>query len=458
MSMMNSRVIQILNLSALIAFCLTNSFAQKKEVALTVYNNNLALVKDVRSLQLVKGTSEIKFQDVAAQIDPTSVYFVSQTAPDKVAILEQNYEYDLVNATKILQKYIDQEIRLETKEGAGYSGKLLNASGKEVILRESDGSIKIVSRAVVENMAFPELPEGLITRPTLVWSIACQQAGEHKTEVGYLTNGIQWHAEYVGVTNKDDTVLELSGWVSIDNKSGATYENAELKLVAGDVHRVKDIRPIRRQRQERMALSFAPDQFEEKAFFEYHLYTLQRAATVANNQIKQISLFSPAQVKVNKTYSYDGARDQKKVRVNLEFENKKKSGLGMPLPKGKVRVYKRDDDKSLIFIGEDFVDHTPKDEKIRVYVGNAFDIVGERIQKDRKSVGKNTWHETLQIKVRNHKEEAVRVVVIEHLKFGWEVLRTTHKYKKKDAATLEFEIVVPKDSEVVVEYLVRYNR
>jgi len=426
-----------------------NTLAQDKEIGLTIYNNNLALVRDVRTLQLTKGISEIKFQDVAAQIDPTSVYFASLTAPDKVVILEQNYEYDLVNTSKILQKYIEQEIRLETKEGTAYSGTLLNASGKDIILRESDGGIKIVRREAVENMAFPKLPDGLITRPTLVWSIDCQQAGKHKTEVGYLTNGIQWHAEYVGVVNKDDTVLELSGWVSLDNKSGATYENAKLKLVAGDVHRAQDVRPFRRGRaQIEMMVSGAP-QFAEKAFFEYHIYTLQRPATVANNQIKQISLFSPAETKVNKTYSYDGARDRKKIRVNLEFENKKASGLGMPLPKGKVRVYKRDDDKSLIFIGEDFIDHTPKDEKVRVYVGNAFDIVGERTQKDRKSVGKTSWQESWQIKLRNHKDK---------LRFGWEILQNTHAYKKKDAATIEFSIEIPRDAEVVVEYVVRYNK
>jgi hypothetical protein len=325
-------------------------------------------------------------------------------------------------------------------------------------LRESDGGIKIVGRELAENMAFPKLPDGLITRPTLVWSINCQQAGKHQTEVGYLTNGIQWHAEYVGVANKDDTVLELSGWVSLDNKSGATYENAKLKLVAGDVHRAQDIRPLRGGRgQAEMMIARAP-QFEEKAFFEYHLYTLQRPATVANNQIKQISLFSPTEVKVNKTYSYNGARDRKKVRVNLEFENKKTSGLGMPLPKGKVRVYKRDDDKSLVFIGEDFIDHTPKDEKVRVYVGNAFDIVGNRTQKERKSIGKTAWEEAWQIKLRNHKEESVRVTIVERVNFGWEILRNTHEYKKKDAATIEFSIEIPKDAEVVVEYVVRYSR
>lgn len=217
--------IKSINLYTFIIVLITvvNCLAQSKQVAITIYNDDLALVKDTRNLNLKKGISEIKFTDVAAKIDPTSVYFVSKTAPDKVQILEQNYEYDLVNSAKILQKYLDQEINLEAKENKTYSGVLLNSSGSEVILRESDGGIKIVNMSSVENMSFPKLPEGLITRPTLVWSINCQRAGEHKTEVGYLTSGIQWHAEYVGISNKDDSILELGAWVSIDNKSQSQY-------------------------------------------------------------------------------------------------------------------------------------------------------------------------------------------------------------------------------------------
>lgn len=434
-------------------------FAQEKQVALTVYNDNLALVKDVRKMQLAKGVSEIKFQDVAAQIDPTSVYFLSVTAPDKVAILEQNYEYDLLNSAKILQKYIDQHITLSAKEGISFSGTLLNASGKDVILRADDGSVKIVNMDIVQNMDFPKLPEGLITRPTLVWSINSQQAGEQQVEVGYLTTGIQWHAEYVGVANQNDSALDLSGWVSIDNHSGASYENAKLKLVAGDVHRAQEPpRPFMRKEMLYQAAEVQIEQFEEKAFFEYHLYTLQRPATVANNQIKQISLFPSAQVKVQKKYSYDGARDSKKVRVNLEFQNKKEFGLGMPLPRGKMRLYKKDDDAALVFIGEDFIEHTPKDEKVRVNVGNAFDIVGERTKKDHRSIGKDSWEETWEIKLRNHKEEAVEVTAIEHLQLDWEIIRKTHEYTKKDARTIEFVVSIPKSGEVVIEYVVRYER
>ncbi len=423
---------------------------------MTIYNNNLALVKDVRELRLEEGISEIKFQDVAAHIDPTSVYFSSLTAPEKVTILEQNYEYDLVNSQKILQKYVDQEITLQGKEGQSYSGTLLNASGGDIILQETDGSVKIVNMQMVGNMNFPSLPEGLITRPTLVWSLDCKQAGNHEVEVGYLTSGIQWHAEYIGVTNEDDTVLELSAWVSIDNKSGATYEDAKLKVVAGDVHTLREVRPyVYAATAEKAART---EQFEEKAFFEYHLYTLKRPATVANNQIKQISLFEPTEVNVSRKYIYDASKDTRRVRVNLEFDNKQEFGLGLPLPKGKVRIYKEDEDQALVFVGEDLIDHTPKDETVKVFVGNAFDIIAERTQKDRTRIGKDSWEETWEIKLRNHKDESVEVLVVEHLNQNWEILRASHEYRKKDVRNIEFDLSLPKDKEVVLEYVVRYNR
>lgn len=432
------------------------SFPQKSDVALTVYNNNLALVKEVRKIELQKGTTDIEFTDVAAQIDPTSVFFSSLTSPDDVAILEQNYEYDLVNSSKILQKYVDRQITVATKEETTYTGTLLNAAGGDVVLQQSDGGIKIVNMKSVENMAFPKLPEGLITRPTLVWKVDSDNAGDHDVEVGYLTGGIQWHAEYVAVTDKDDTAMELSSWVSIENNSGATYENAKLKLVAGDVHRAQRPRPQFIPMAESARID--KQQFKEKAFFEYHLYTLQRRATVADHQIKQISLFPSTQVDVTKVYSYDGQQDGKDVRVNLEFQNEKAAGLGMPLPQGKIRVYKKDEDASLIFIGEDFIDHTPRDEKVRVYVGNAFDIVGERTQTSQRALSKDTVEEIWEIKLRNHKSEAVSITVIEQLRPNWEILRSSHDYTKKDAHTIEFEIKVGKDAEVIVEYVVRYHR
>ncbi len=432
------------------------AFAQEKDVALTVYSNNLALVKEVRTIQLPRGISEVRFTDVAASIDPTSVHFKSLSSPGDVDLIEQNYEYDLVNSNKMLQKYVDQEITVHAEQDGPFQGRLLSASQNTIMLQMKAGNIKSISFDPIINIDFPALPEGLITKPTLVWLIDNQRAGEHKAEVSYLTANMSWHAEYVAVCKKSDSLLELNSWVSIDNQSGADYDNAKLKLIAGDVHRAAppEIRPMAKG-YDMMAEAAPPPPFEEKQFFEYHLYTLQRRATVKNNQVKQIALFPPAEIKADKIYAYNGALYGEAVRVTLAFQNSRGSGPGIPLPKGKVRVYKQDDaDNSLEFVGEDLIDHTPQDEKVRIYLGNAFDIKGERIQKEMKQLSERSHEETWQITLRNHKKEAVMVVVEEQLQGDWKIRKESHPHKKKDATTIEFEVPVDKDGETVVEYTV----
>jgi hypothetical protein len=436
------------------------------EVSVTIYNQDLGLIKDVRELEFKKGKSIIKFTDVAAQIDPTSVHFKPVNPSDRVSILEQNYQYDLVSSTKILQKYVDKEIELFTKsaessgQGKSYKGKLLSYSNENVTLQEPEGAIRIIRLDEVRDLYFPTLPEGLITKPTLVWLLDSQVSGKRKAEVSYLTSGINWHTEYVAVVDQKDQNLELAGWVSIDNRSGATYEEAKVKLIAGEVHRVREERIPPRLAKGYVAEMAAAPQFEEKAFFEYHLYTLLRPATIKDNEIKQVSLFPSTEVKVKKIFTYDGARYGDKVRVELEFKNSESEGLGMPLPQGKIRVYKEDVDKALEFVGEDKIDHTPKDEKVRVFLGNAFDIVGERQKTDFKKIRDDLTEESYQIKLRNHKEEKVEVVVVEHLYAytEWEIRESTHDYEKKDANTIEFKIHLDKDQEVVLDYTVRYFR
>jgi hypothetical protein len=437
------------------------------EVSVTIYNQDLGLVKDVRELQFQKGRSIIKFTDVAARIDPTSVHFKPVNPSDRVSILEQNYQYDLVSSTKILQKYLDREIELFARsagseaEGKSYKGRLLSYSSDNVTLQEPQGAIRVVRLDEVRDLYFPTLPEGLITKPTLVWLLDSQVKGKRKAEVSYLTGGINWHAEYVAVVDQRDENLELAAWVSIDNRSGATYEEAKVKLIAGEVHRVREERmPPRLAKGMVYDMAAGAPQFEEKAFFEYHLYTLLRPATIKDNEIKQVSLFPSTEVKVEKIFTYDGARDEKKVRVELEFENSEGAGLGMPLPKGKIRVYKEDVDKALEFVGEDRINHTPKNEKVRVFLGNAFDIVGERKKIDFKKIRDDITEESYQIKLRNHKEEAIEVVVVEHLYAytEWEIREATHSYEKKDAGTIEFKIRLAPDEEVVLSYTVRYYR
>jgi hypothetical protein len=376
-------------------------------------------------------------------------------------ILEQNYQFDLVSSDKILEKYVDKEIQIKTKGEKLYTGGLLSYGANSLTLKEKDGGIRIISRSEVMDLFFPSLPEGLITRPTLLWWLQSEIEGEHKAEVSYLTTGINWHAEYVGVVDDKDQNLEIAGWVSIDNRSGATYREAKMKLIAGEVHRVAERRvvPMRAKGVE-FAEAVAGIPFEEKAFFEYHLYTLKRPATIKDKEIKQITLFPTEKVKVDKIFLYDGSRDPKKVKVNLEFVNSQKEGLGIPLPKGKIRVYKEDVDKSLEFVGEDLIDHTPKDEKVRVYLGDAFDVVGERKRTDYNRITDDVWEESYEIKLRNHKEDAIEVTVVEHLLFyaEWEIIKTNLEYRKKDAQTIEFKIPLQPDEEKVLKYTVRYVR
>ncbi|MBC8185417.1 DUF4139 domain-containing protein [candidate division KSB1 bacterium] len=435
-------------------------FAQDRNVAITVYNNNLAVVKDLRMLELKKGIFDLSYKNVASKIDPTSVHFKSITAPDKVNILEQNYEYDLVSTAKIAQKYLDKEISVYLKNDAELKGKLISYEFDNLILQTANGRIKSLSKSNIVDIDFPALPEGLITKPTLVWKIENGKAGNHKTEVSYMTSGMKWHTEYVAVAKENDKKLELNAWVSIDNKSGATYPQAKLKLIAGDVHKVQQ--PRRRRDSERMmlaAVAKAEPQFEEKEFFEYHMYTLNRKSTLKNNQVKQISLFPATETNVKKVYTYEPRLDNKKIRVNLEFVNSKKAGLGMPLPAGKVRVYKEDPaDNSLEFIGEDKLDHTPKNEKVKLFLGNAFDIKAERSMINKKSTSKRSHEETWQIKIRNHKKTNVEVLVIEKFYGFWEIKESTLEYKKVDARTLHFLVSVPKDQESVLTYTISYPK
>ncbi len=433
-------------------------FVNGEEMSVTVYNSDLALVRETRSIQLEKGVQKYQFQDVSAKIDPTSVHFKSLTCPDKIELIEQSFEYDLVGTERLLEKYINEAILVSTKDGNTFSGRLLNSHGGDVIVRMKDGQVKAVKASSIETVEFPSLPEGLRTKPTLVWLLNCEKAGNHKSEVSYLTKGIKWHAEYVAAVNADDTKIDLGGWVSINNRSGTAYKEAKLKLVAGDVHMVQPERLIRARTfaQEEYSLK-SKSQFKEKSFFEYHLYTLLRKVTLKDRQIKQISFFPSTQTDVKKIYIFDGKQSGKKVRTLLEFKNGKESGLGMPLPKGKIRVYKKDDDSSQIFIGEDMIDHTPENEKVRVFVGNAFDIVGERTVKEVREVSKRSRRETVEILLKNHKKEEIKVTVVEHFWGDWEFLSPVPPVTKKDAKKAEFEIIVPKDSEKTFQYTVLYK-
>lgn len=428
-------------------------------VEITVYNQDLGLVKDRRFIDFKKGENIIKWMDVASLIDPTSVEFKPLKYENEVRIQEQNYEYDLVSASKLLEKYIDKTIGVITKDNQAYDGSLLSFDEDQLVLAKdkTKGPVVMVSRENVRDIKFPELPEGLITRPTLLWNIISEISDKPLCELTYLTKGINWHADYVVVVDDKDVNLDLVGWVTIDNQSGTTYKNAKLKLIAGDIHLLKPKEEVEEARVEMyaMAMKGAPREFKEEPLFEYHIYTLTRPATLKDRQTKQINLLTGNNVPCQKTFTYNGAQFGKKVGINLEFVNSEKNGLGIPLPKGKIRVYKADKENALQFIGENEIDHTPKDEEVKLYLGDAFDIVGERKLTNRQKITQQIREDSYEIEIRNRKDEDVEVVVVESQQGDWKIINTTHDYKKKDANTLEFKIKVRKGAKEVMRYTVR---
>lgn len=454
-------------------------------VQLSIYTDNFALVKDRRTLdqELRKGFNTVRFQNVAATIDATSVHFRSLTDPD-AAVVEQNYEFDLVDAKKLLQKYIDKPITVFTNDGRLYEGVLMSNDGTRLVLAEdrSEGPIFLVEGGEnIKRIQFSELPGGLLTRPTLVWELTAEKAGQHLVEVSYIANSLRWRADYNVAVNDEETAVDVSGWVTLENRTGTQFDDASVKLLAGAVH--SDPRTMTwgygqayYKQMTRLAPTSDAGADVSEAFGDYRLYRLPERTTVKNNQIKQVELITAAQVPIKKTYLYDGARIQyqrmrrywddtwgrqenKKVNVLIEFENRADRNLGISLPAGKCRVYKAGQDQSLEFIGEDTIGHTPRDERVTLYIGDAFDIVGERKQTEFRKISDHVIEESFEIKLRNHKEEDVTVMVLEKLyrAAGWRVLEKSHDFEQRDSRTIVFPVKVKQDGETVVTYRVRYQ-
>ncbi len=457
----------------------------KPGVQLSIYNNNFALVKERRELEqeLRKGFNTVRFLDVAATIDATSVHFRSLTDP-AATVVEQNYEFDLVDANKLLQKYIDKPISVFTSDGRMYEGTLMSYDERQLVLAEdpAKGPIFMVERGEnIKRIQFSELPGGLLTRPTLVWEIAAEKAGKHLVEVSYIANAIRWRADYNVVLNETEDQIGLSGWVTLENNTGTQFADATVKLLAGATR--QDPGKVNwgyGQAYYKQMTELAPSDERgpdpSEAFGEYRLYRLPQPTKVNNSQIKQVELITAQQVPVKKTYLYDGAKvsfkrsqrlwdakwgreENKKVNVLVEFENRAAQHLGIALPAGKCRVYKGDSDQSLEFIGEDTIDHTPRDEKVTLYIGDAFDIVGQRKQAGFQQISDRVIEESFEIKLRNHKEEDVTVLVLEKLYrwAGWKVLDQSQDYQQRDSRTIVFPVTVKKDGEAVVTYRVRYE-
>jgi len=445
-----------------------------------------AVVRHERQLALEKGRNLVRFSDVAALIDPTTVSFESLTDPAGTSVVEQNFQFDLVSTQKLLERYVDRRIAVDQVRGTGvesFAGTLLSTRGG-LTLRRDDGSVQLLPHNA--GIRLPELPGGLITRPTLVWDVSARNSGAHRSRVSYQTTGIAWWADYnlkySEGANTAACALDIGAWVSILNQSGATYADAKLKLVAGDVQRAthtaqlpSSVAAKRAMVQEDRAAGF-----EQKAFFEYHLYTLGRPTTLPDNSTKQIELFPVARgVPCEKTLVYYGAAPvygfgphpvtdrnlgtqmNRKVDVYLGFRNSKGNHMGRPLPAGRMRVSKLDPaDATLEFIGEDAIDHTPENEEVRVKLGSAFDVVGERRQVNfRVDTSRRTMTEEIEVKLRNHKKEAVTVIVKENLYrwINWEILQKTHAFEKHDSRTVHFPLKVAAGGETVLRYTVHYS-
>jgi hypothetical protein len=441
------------------------------ELSLTVYNSDLALVRDVRNLKLPGGTSDLRFMDIAATVNPATVHFRSLTQPGAVSVVEQNYEYDLLEPEKLLRKYVGREVTLVRTRQDG--GTTREEEVRALLLSYNNGPVWQIGKEIVtglraDHIRFPELPGNLFSRPTLIWTIANTGAQTHRVEASYLATKLAWNADYVLTVGRDDKAADLDGWVTLTNGSGTAFRNAKLQLVAGDLNRV---RPALERRRDMMdaakAVTMAESVMQQEAFSDYHLYTLGRRTTINNSETKQVSMLSGTGVPTLKRYvvngqafyyrnqHFPGAPQKDDVEVFYQFKNEARAGLGMPMPAGVVRVYQADSRDGVQFVGEDRITHTPKDETINIKIGHAFDVVCERKQVDFRKIADSVYELEYEVTLRNHKAAAVSVEVNEPLGGTWRMLRASHGWTKTDAWAAQFMVPVAADGAAVLKYRVR---
>ncbi|MBN1826185.1 MAG: DUF4139 domain-containing protein [Candidatus Eisenbacteria bacterium] len=427
---------------------------ESPRVAVTVYNRDLGVVRERRVIELRRGDVLYSFTDVAAEIDPTSVHFRAVDGRGDLEVLEQNYEYDLVSSDKLFDKYVGSPVDVFfSRSGDVLSGTLLARRGG-LILQDAGGERVSVVLGDLRNVEIHGDAADFVTRPTLVWTLRNESAGARTVEVEYLTGGMNWHAEYVALANEENTTVEFAGWVSVDNRSGADYEEARLKLLAGDVGRADYVRGGRAEMDGVQFMAKAP-QVEERALFEYHIYEVQRPTTLRDNQVKQILFVPNSAVPVTKEYLYQPTFGPDKIGVYLEFENREERGLGLPLPAGLVRVFQDDGRGGSEFIGEDRIDHTARNEKVRLRVGYAFDLVGERKVLAERRIADRVRERDVEIRLRNRKEEPVEIKVRERVEAEWSMEKESHPHRREDAGTAEWVVAVGADEEMVLTYTVR---
>jgi hypothetical protein len=475
-----------------------STLEDQRSVAVTIYNDELALIKDVRQVVLDVGTNRLALRDVSARMRPETAALRNVLHPGAFDMLEQNFDFDLLTPAKLLEKYVGQTVRIvKTNPRTGVetveSAQVLAAPpafGPQVFAPQGVPQVFAAPQSVVlkigdrietgapGRIVFDGVPATLRDRPTLVAELNNRQSGTQTVELTYLSGGLSWQADYVAELGADDASLDLNGWVTLTNRSGTAYRNAKLQLMAGDVNRARpDVRPMpdpAALNRAMMAAQAPPPPMKQESFFEYHLYTLGRPTTLADNQTKQVALLNAAQVPVRKelvlngsdTYYRSSVGDigQKlKAGVYVEFANRENAHLGMPLPKGVVRVYKRDSAGNAQFIGEDHIDHTPKNEKVRLKLGEAFDVTADKKQTDFKrreptNPASYVFESAYEVVVRNAKKEAVTVTVREPVPGDWSMLEESKPHTKVASGTAEWRVDVPADGSTTLRYrvLVRY--
>lgn len=446
----------LLLITILILTAITSAEQPIKNTQVTVYNENLGLIRQTRTLDLKKGVSEIRLEEVAAKIDPTSVRLTFPKLTGKIKILEQKFLYDLVSPQKIFENYIGEFICYRLENGDEFVGRLLDTDGKNIVLELPDGGLRIASTKTIVDYEFPSLPEGLILKPTLQWILESKRSGSTEAELSYLTAGMSWHAEYVMIIEKNDRDFSLISRVSLDNKSGATYKNAKTKLVAGKIHRAPALRRVLPHGEPVVALASAKGEaFKERELFEYHLYELQRPITIKDKEIKQVTLFDEIFASCEKVYTFKNnaySESEKPLTVEIRVANISSNNLGIPLPEGVIRVFKKDIDKSLQLIGEDRIAHTSKNDTISIDIGQAFEVKGKRIIKDKTSQNNRSETVTTEICISNKRSENIYVEVHEFHRGNWYVKRASHPYTMKSSSLLIFSLRIPANDKATITY------
>ena len=444
--------------------------ADQTDLSITVYNSDLALVRDVREISLPTGIFPLKFMDIAASVNPATVHFRSLSDSGRISVLEQNYEYDLLEPQKLLAKYVGREITLVRARTV--NGTTEWEDIRATLIANNNGPIWRIGNEIVTGFPagtfrFPELPGNLYDRPTLLWTLENNGPQRQRVETSYLAGKLSWSADYVLTVNREETSADLDGWVTLVNNSGTGFENAKLQLVAGDLNRVRPELQYRALEAMRGQVADAAEPMQQEAFNEYHLYTLARRTSVNNNQSKQVSMLNATRVPLMKTYEVNGqdyyyrsalrpgAPVKDPVQVIYKFKNDEASSLGMPLPAGTVRVYQGDSAGSVLFAGEDRITHTPKDEQVSLHTGNAFDIVAERKQTDFDVLGSNVVEMEYEITLRNHKTTPITVEVNEPIGGDWQILSSSYQWTKTAAFAAQFNVPVERDGTSVLRYRVR---